>query len=108
MRARRLSELLLLPVRIGGIQLGRPVEALVDHTGHVLGFEVARRDGTRCFLPLAAATVGEDEITVSSVLVLDERIAPYYRERATSLAQLGLTDPWIAEDGTVRETLTAA
>ena len=108
MRARPLAELLRLPVRIGGIHLGRPVEALVGRTGRLLGFEVARRDGTSCFLPFAAAVVLDDEIAVRSPLVLDERIAPYYRERAIGLAQLGLVDPWIYEDGTVREALSAA
>jgi len=100
--------LLGLPVRIGGIQLARPVEAFVGRGGRLLGFEVVRRDGTSCFLPLTAADVLDDEIVVSSALVLDERIAPYYREHAISLAELDLADPWIDEDGTVGEALTAA
>ena len=108
MRSRPVSALLTLPIRLGGIHLGRPVEAFVGQTGHLIGFEVVRRDGTHCFLPLAAADVRDDEIVVSSALVLDERIAPYYREHSLTLADLGLADPWIAEDGTVREALSAA
>jgi hypothetical protein len=108
MRARPLSELLRLPVRIGGIQLGRPVEAYADGAGRLIGFEVATRDGCRCFLPLAAADVRDDEIAVSSALVLDERLGSYYRQHGLRLAQLAFVEPWVDEDGNLHEPLSAA
>jgi len=46
MRGRAASELLSLPVRMHGIQLGTPVDALLDaRADRLLGFEVLCGDG---------------------------------------------------------------
>jgi hypothetical protein len=109
MKARPLSELLRLPVRTRGIQLARPVDAVVDSARRLVGFEVAARDGARWFLPLAAVDVREDEISVSSALVfLEAREIAYYRKRTTPLAELGFAEPWVAEDGTVADAVPTA
>ena len=56
MRGRAAAELLSLPVRLHGIQLGRPVDALLDaRVDRVLGFEVLCGDGAHRFLPFAVA-----------------------------------------------------
>src|SRR2546429_195012 len=66
MAVRAVSELLSLPVRTNGIQLGTPVDALLDvHTDRLLGFEVLRaapragaaqrrRPAGGCLMPLPA------------------------------------------------------
>jgi hypothetical protein len=109
MKACPLSELLRLPVRTRGIQLARPVDAVVDSFHRLVGFEVVSRDGARRFLPLAAVDVREDELSVSSSLVLlEEREIAYYRRRTTPVRELGFAEPWVGEDGTVVDAVTAA
>jgi hypothetical protein len=110
MRGRPLSELLSLPVRMHGIPLGRPVEALLDEEAvRVVGFELVCGDGAHRFLPWSVAELRADEIAVRSALaLLDERDLPFYRGRTRPLADLGLADPWVDQDGTVHEALTAA
>jgi hypothetical protein len=110
MRGRAAADLLSLPVRLHGIELGRTVDALVDpETARVLGFEVGCGDDTRRFLPFAVAELGEDEIVLRSALTLiDERDLEFYRRRSRRLAELGYVDPWIDEQGVVHEALTAA
>ena len=110
MRGRPLPELLSLPVRMHGIPLGRPVEALLDEEAvRVVGFELVCGDGAHRFLPWAVADLRADEIAVGSALaLLDERDLAFYRGRTRTLAALGLADPWVDEDGTVHEALTAA
>jgi hypothetical protein len=77
--------LLRLPVTTNGIELGRTVAVLVDRDGRVVGFELVCRDGTRRFLPAAAADVGATEIRVASALVfLGERELDWYRERTST------------------------
>src|SRR5205085_12534632 len=97
MRRSRLSELLALPVRMHGIQLGRPVDALLDEHGErVVGFELLCGDGAHRFLPFAVAQVRPGELAVGSALMLlDERDLAYYRERTTRVADAGLSDPWV-------------
>ena len=68
------AQLLRLPVRVHGIELGRPVDIVLDreHT-RALGFEVLCGDEERRFLPLAVATVRETELELRSSLgLLDE------------------------------------
>jgi hypothetical protein len=110
MRARRVSELLALPVRSHGIQLARPVDVLLDATSdRAVGLEVLCRDGARRFLPLPAADVRADEIAVESALILlDERNLDFYRERTRRLCDAGFADPIVGDDGIVYEALTAA
>ena len=77
------SDLLRLPVRLNGIELARPVAAVLGEGGGLVGLEVQRRDGSRRFLPAGAAEIREDEIRVSSALVfLDERELGWYRHRS--------------------------
>jgi hypothetical protein len=105
-----LSSLLALPVRMHGIQLGRPVDVLVDQRGErVVGLELLCGDGARRFLPVAVAEIRADEIAVESALMLlDERDLDYYRARTRRLADSRLDGARIDERGIVRSTRTAA
>ena len=79
---------LQLPVRLHGIQLGRPVDLIVDPpSGRALGFDVLCGDDVHRFLPIAAAQLGDDEIAVGSSLMLLEDVA-FYRKRGESLREL--------------------
>ena len=50
------GELLRLPVRTNGIEIGRPVDVIVDPArNRALGFDVLCRDESHRFLPLSAA-----------------------------------------------------
>jgi hypothetical protein len=98
-----------VPVRTAGIDLARCVDALVADDRRLLGFEVIGGDGRRRFLPLAAATVREDELEVRSALVfLEERALAYYREHTQSARALGLGGVWVEEDGGLSPALSAA
>jgi hypothetical protein len=110
MRGRAASELLSLPVRLRGIRLGTPVEALLDaRIDRLLGFEVLCGDGARRFLPFAVARLQADEIAVESALTLiDERDLGFYRRNSRRLVEAGYNDPWIDEDGGIHETASAA
>ena len=105
MKAVSASELLRLPVRVGGVEIGHAVDAVVDPArNRVLGFDVFCRDDSHRFLPLTAATVGRDEIAVESALtLLAEDQLDFYRKRARWLRELvpGLEDAWVAADGTL-------
>ena len=82
------SAALHLPVRLRGIQLGRPVDLLLEtNTWHALGFVVRCRDESHRFLPLAASQTTKDEIRVASALMLLEDIG-FYRTRGTSYRSL--------------------
>jgi hypothetical protein len=114
MGSRSAIELLLLPVRLQEIRLGRPVDVLLDaEEWRVLGFVVLCGDESERFLVYAAADPREDEIAVSSALLLLDDV-DFYRSRSRSLrALLGgtvesvrhelgvLRDLLIAPDGTV-------
>ena len=101
---------LQLPVRLHGIQLGKPVDAFVDRSAdRVLGFEVVCGDGVHRFLPFAVAQLAADEITIHSALTLiDEGDLDFYRRNTRRLRDTGFADPWIDEDGTVHEAKSAA
>ena len=90
MRGRPTAEVLRLPVRVRGIQLGRPSDVLVDLAAErVLGLDVLCGDDVHRFLPLAATTLHDDEIAVSSALtMLEEGELAFYRDRAGSLSAL--------------------
>jgi hypothetical protein len=71
-----------------GIQLGRPVDILLDlEAWHVLGYVVLCGDESRRFLPYAACQVQPDEVSVQSALMLLEDSA-FYEERGTSFRSL--------------------
>ena len=82
------GDLLALPVRMHGIELGRAVDVLLDlDAGRVLGLEVRCGDGADRFLPLAATRVHAGEIAIASPLTLLDEIA-FYRSRGTKLGRL--------------------
>jgi hypothetical protein len=113
MRERRGEELLALPVRLHGIQLGRPVELLLDREARrAVGLDVLCGDEVHRFLPLPTAAILDDEILVLSPLVLLELELEFYRARTIALSrvrgrpvernrrELGvLQDVVVAEDG---------
>ena len=107
---RPLSDVLALPVRLNGIQLGRPTDVLVDATvDRVLGFEVMCGDETERFLPFAVARIGTEEIALDSALTLiDERDLDFYRRRSRRLSELGYADPWLDDEGALHEARSAA
>jgi hypothetical protein len=109
-RGRRATELLALPVRMHGIELGRPIDAWLDRVAdRVVGLEILCGDGRRRFLPFAVATTQDSEIEVSSALALiDERELEFYRRHSRRLDDCGYTDPWIDADGGVHEAQSAA
>ena len=90
MTRRPASDLLRLPVRVRGIQLGRPVDLLLHPTKpQALGVDVLCGDDRHRFLPLSAATVGPEELEASSPLVLlDLRDDSFYRVEARPLSRL--------------------
>jgi hypothetical protein len=82
------GDVLSLPVRLHGIDLGRAVELVVDlHVRRVLGLEVRCGDDVHRFLPLAAAHVRDGEIAVASPLTLLDELA-FYRGRGHGLGAL--------------------
>jgi hypothetical protein len=108
--ARPAAEVLALPVRLHGIQLGRPVEALLDPSvDRLVGFEVQCGDGEHRFLPLSVADLGADEITIASALqLIDERELDWYRRHTRRLSRLGYAEPWVGEHGEIYDALTIA
>lgn len=118
MGSRSATELLLLPVQLEGIPLGRPVDLLLDaEAWRALGFVVLCGDESQRFLAYAAADVREDEVAVSSALLLLEDVK-FYSGRSRSLrallggsavngqGELGeLRDLLISHDGSVSALL---
>jgi hypothetical protein len=114
MGSRSAIELLLLPVRLQEIRLGRPVDVLIDaEAWRVIGFVVLCGDESERFLVYAASDPREAEIAVTSALLLLDDVE-FYRGRSRSLRallagtvanshhELGvLRDLLIAPDGTV-------
>jgi len=116
MRERTGDELLALPVRLHGIQLGRPVDLLLDRDAQrAVGLDVLCGDEVHRFLPLPTAAVGRADIRILSPLVLlEQRELDFYRSRTLALSrvrggaverngrQLGLLrDVVVAENGRV-------
>ena len=57
------DEVLSLPVRLHGIELGRPVDVLLDRDGlRVVGLDVLCGDEVHRFLPLPTAAIGDDAL----------------------------------------------
>ena len=84
------AELLALPVRLHGIQLGRPVDLLLDRdTLRAVGLDVLCGDEVHRFLPLPTASVSDDEIAILSPLVLlEEDELHFYRSKTFALSAL--------------------
>lgn len=84
------DDVLKLPVRLHRLALGRPVDLFLDREDfRVVGLDVICGDDEHRFLPLAAATLDEDAISIGSPLVLleDTELA-FYRSRTLSLGAL--------------------
>ena len=84
------AKLLALPVRLHGIQLGRPVDLLLDRdTLRTVGLDVLCGDEVHRFLPLPTASVSDDEIAILSPLVLvEEDELAFYRSKTFALSAL--------------------
>jgi uncharacterized protein YrrD len=82
--------ILSLPLRLHGIELGRPVDVLLDRDGlRVVGLDVLCGDEEHRFLPLPIAAIGDDALTIHSPLVLlEEDELGFYRARALALTSL--------------------
>jgi hypothetical protein len=79
---------LQLPVRLHGIQLGRPTDMLLDvETWHAVGYIVRCGDESTRFLPYAACQTTVEEIAVQSALMLLEDVA-FYEKRGSSFRSL--------------------
>jgi sporulation protein YlmC with PRC-barrel domain len=88
MRGRFAGDLLALPIRHQGIDLGRAVDVLLDlEAGRALGFEVHCPDDTRRFLPLGAARIGRGAVDIGSPLTLLDDL-DFYRRRGSGLRAL--------------------
>jgi hypothetical protein len=97
---------LQLPVRLHGIQLGRPTDLLLDTADwHVLGFVVRCGDESTRFLPYAACQPGDDEIAVASALMLLEDVA-FYEKRGVSFRSL--LDGDVVGGGVLRDVVLGA
>jgi uncharacterized protein YrrD len=114
MRERTGDELLGLPVRLHGIQVGRPVDLLLDPGAHrTVGLDLLCGDDVHRFLPLPTAAIEEEEIRILSPLVLlEQHELDFYRSRTLALGRLRgrpverhgrkvglLQDVVVAEDG---------
>jgi hypothetical protein len=117
------KDILVLPVRLHGIQLGRPIDLLLDRKElKVLGLDVRCGDGVHRFLPLPTAAIRDGEIAIASPLVmLEEDELAFYRSRALALTSLRkrpvqrrrrelgrLDDIVVRSDGTLQELVVAA
>lgn len=83
-------ELLRYPVMLHGIQLGRPVDLVLDVSAmRAVGFEVVCGDESKRFLPLPAARIRAGEIAIASaLLLLDAQDVSFYRERGRTFRAL--------------------
>jgi hypothetical protein len=82
--------ILSLPLQLHGIELGRPVDLLLDRESlRVVGLDVLCGDEVHRFLPLPTAKIGADALTIHSPLVLlEEDELSFYRARAFTLKSL--------------------
>jgi hypothetical protein len=84
------AELLRLPVRLHGLQLGRPADLLLDRDRmRAVGMDVVCGDDAHRFLPLPTAAVDDRAIRITSPFVLLEaRELGFYRSRSFALSAL--------------------
>ena len=82
--------LLARPVRLHGIDLGRPVDVLLDREAlRAVGLDILCGDDVHRFLPLPTAAISADALTIHSPLVLlEEDELDFYRSRAFALSSL--------------------
>ena len=105
MKRRLAGELLRLPVRTRDVEIGHPVDVIVDPVRNcAIGFDVLCRDEEHRFLPWTAAKIGDDSIAVESpIVMLSEDQLAFYRTRAESLRELVavLENVLVGPDGTL-------
>ena len=106
------NALLSLPVRLHGLQLGRPAEVFLDRDlRRVVGLDVLCGDDVHRFLPLSTAMVDDAAITLPSAFVLLEgdELA-FYRARAVALRSLRgrVVQRGRARTGTLRDIVIGA
>ena len=103
---------LRLPVRLHGIQLGRPTDLLLDvESWHAVGLVVRCGDDSVRFLPWAASQPSEAEIAVGSALMLLEDVGFYERRSVSFRSLVGgaitaggvLRDVYIGDGGAITE-----
>ena len=84
------NELLSLPVRLHGIDLGHAVDLLLDRGAlRAVGLDVLCGDEVHRFLPFPTAVVGPEALTIHSPLVLlEEDELAFYRSRSFALSSL--------------------
>jgi uncharacterized protein YrrD len=84
------AELLGLPVRLHGLQLGQPTDLLLDRDGmRAVGLDIVCGDGAHRFLPLPTVAVDDGAIAITSPLVLLEADElSFYRSRSFALSAL--------------------
>jgi hypothetical protein len=84
------DELLRLPVRVHGIQLGHAVDVLLHPSlPQALGLDVLCGDEKHRFLPFTAASIHDDHVEAASPLVLlDLRDDSFYRRESRPLSRL--------------------
>ena len=112
------DELLALPVRLHGVELGRPADLLLERDGlRAVGLDVLCKDDVHRFLPLPTASIGAEGLDILSPLVLLEADQlDFYRSRAFALSSLrgrpvqrgrrqagNLRDVRVASDGSLLE-----
>jgi hypothetical protein len=106
------DELLARPVRLHGIDLGRPVDLLLDRDSlRVVGLDVLCGDEVHRFLPLLTAAVAGDSLTIHSPFVLlEEDELEFYRSRTFMLSSLRgrLVTRKAVELGKLRDLVVAA
>jgi hypothetical protein len=87
------GELLRARVRLHGIQLGRPVDVVLDRDHRrALGFEVHCGDDARRFLPFSVVAISSDTLSItSSLLLLDRSELRFYTDRGATFASLRQT-----------------
>ena len=114
--------LLRLPVKVRGVELGHPIDVVLDPDGRrAIGLVVMCKDEQQRFLPLTVAEIGDGEIAVASVLaLLDDGELDFYRRRASTMRLLRgkivrragqvvghLEDVIVLRDGSVAELVVA-
>jgi hypothetical protein len=122
MRERTGDELLHLPVRLHGLQVGRPVDLLLDpEAQRAVGLDLLCGDEVHRFLPMPTAAVGRGEIRILSPFVLlEQHELDFYRSRTLALGGLrgrpverkgrklgALQDVVVADDGQLVAAIVA-
>jgi uncharacterized protein YrrD len=106
------AQLLGLPVRLHGLQLGQPSDLLLDRAGmRIVGIDVVCGDEAHRFLPFPTAAIDDEAITIKSPLVLLEgEELSFYRSRSCVLSALRgrHVDRKGTRLGTLRDVVVAA